>query len=67
MRFLFKVCRVCEGKRQAVQIMRDPDTGKEWEQVLMCPYCQGKGNNYWGYMKSDIELTDEERGMTRAS
>jgi hypothetical protein len=63
MRFVFKVCRVCEGKQNTVQIMRDPDTGEEWEQVIQCPYCKGKGTNYWGYMKADVELTDEERGL----
>jgi hypothetical protein len=46
--------------------MRDPFSGEEWEQVLQCPYCKGKKYVNWGYMKSDVELTDVERGMLLA-
>ena len=66
MRHLFKKCRACEGRKLAEHTMRSPETGEEWKQILMCPFCKGKGMDYWGYEKEEGELTEQEKALINA-
>jgi hypothetical protein len=45
---IYKVCRVCDGKKQVEVTFLDGS-----KQVLQCASCMGRGNFIWGYMVDD--------------
>lgn len=48
---LFQKCAQCDGDKQVVSI----ETGG----MVDCPYCNGKGHIYWGYLRIP-EIPEEE-------
>lgn len=57
---IYKVCRVCEGKKQV-----EVEFSNGTKQVLQCASCQGRGNFIWGYMVNDGEAVKIIESITK--